>query len=382
MKQLDLQQKETITRTYYKRATVPAAPIARPLEGSYLYIGAHFQYVTNLLKGFDSSFYFENTAAAGKVLKSKEGIKTTPEFILLDGELPITAIQQLIADLKTVKNLAHTPVLAEIQYCTPAQVNKLKVVKGIDDLIVLTQSAAVIRSKVKFIHKFKASQSDANLDERIENGSKESFSLNAFFKRTFDLLVSTVLILLLSPVFLLIALCIRLESNGPIFYASKRAGRGYKVFKFYKFRTMVVGADSKVADLLHLNQYGANAGSPVFFKISNDPRITRLGAFLRNSSLDELPQLFNVFLGDMSLVGNRPLPLYEAASLTSDSYAARFMAPAGITGLWQIKKRGCGNMSVEERIDLDIDYAEKHSFLYDLWIIANTPSALLQKENV
>jgi lipopolysaccharide/colanic/teichoic acid biosynthesis glycosyltransferase len=119
----------------------------------------------------------------------------------------------------------------------------------------------------------------------------------------------------------------------------------------------------------------------MFFKIDNDPRITRVGTFLRKTSLDELPQLINVLLGDMSLVGNRPLPLYEAATLTTDDWAARFMAPAGITGLWQIKKRGQKDMSVEERINLDIVYAKRNNFMYDLWIIANTPYALIQKSN-
>jgi lipopolysaccharide/colanic/teichoic acid biosynthesis glycosyltransferase len=200
-------------------------------------------------------------------------------------------------------------------------------------------------------------------------------------KRAFDILVASIALLLLSPLFLLIALAVRLESRGPIFYIAKRAGRGYKIFNFYKFRTMIHGADKKMTDLAHLNQYGAEKG-PVFFKINNDPRITKVGSFLRNTSLDELPQLVNVLLGDMSLVGNRPLPLYEAKNLTTDDYAARFMAPAGITGLWQVKKRGTKEMSVEERISLDIDYATKCNFVTDLWIIANTPTALLQKENV
>ncbi len=145
---------------------------------------------------------------------------------------------------------------------------------------------------------------------------------------------------------------------------------------------MEKGADQKIGELNHLNQYNAETAGPVFFKINNDPRITRVGRFLRNTSLDELPQLFNVFLGDMSLVGNRPLPLYEAETLTTDDYAMRFMAPAGITGLWQIKKRGNKDMSVEERINIDIHYAQKYNFVTDLWIMANTPSALLQKENV
>jgi lipopolysaccharide/colanic/teichoic acid biosynthesis glycosyltransferase len=145
---------------------------------------------------------------------------------------------------------------------------------------------------------------------------------------------------------------------------------------------MEVNADKKIEALAHLNQYNSNGAGPKFFKLSNDPRVTRVGKFLRNSSLDELPQLFNVIKGDMSLVGNRPLPLYEAATLTTNEFVERFMAPAGITGLWQIKKRGKAEMSIEERISLDISYARKFNLLYDLWIMANTPGALLQKSDV
>lgn len=143
-----------------------------------------------------------------------------------------------------------------------------------------------------------------------------------------------------------------------------------------------MNADKKVETLSHLNQYNAHAHGPKFFKISNDPRITKVGKFLRNTSLDELPQLVNVLKGDMSLVGNRPLPLYEAATLTTDDCVERFMAPAGITGLWQIKKRGNSEMSVEERISLDICYARKSNLIYDFWIMANTPGAIFQKDNV
>lgn len=203
-------------------------------------------------------------------------------------------------------------------------------------------------------------------------------------KRFFDILFASLLLVLLSPLFLLIAILIRLESRGPVLYKSLRAGKAYRIFNFYKFRTMEVGAEEKLRQLSHLNQYGYinEIQGPLFFKVSNDPRITKVGSFLRNTSLDELPQLINVLIGDMSLVGNRPLPLYEAVTLTTDQWAERFLAPAGITGLWQIRKRGHKDMSIHERINLDIDYAQKHSFLYDMWIMFNTPSALIQGDNV
>ena len=123
--------------------------------------------------------------------------------------------------------------------------------------------------------------------------------------------------------------------------------------------------------------------SNAFFKLENDPRITRVGHFIRKYSIDELPQLFNILKGDMSVVGNRPLPLYEAELLTSDEYVNRFMAPAGLTGLWQVEKRGgAGKMSAEERKLLDIKYAKEFSFRMDMMIIIKTFTAFIQKEDV
>jgi len=248
-------------------------------------------------------------------------------------------------------------------------------------------------------------------------------------KRIFDITFSGLALLMLSPLFLIIAILIRAESKGKVFYFSLRVGSGYKVFKFYKFRSMFTGADAKLKDLSHLNQYntdkkavetpkeavkeicefceqaGTGCQNPLyadnkivcetlynqqkesnldsaFIKIKNDPRITRIGNFIRNTSIDELPQLWNVFIGDMSIVGNRPLPLYEAEKITTDKYALRFMAPAGITGLWQVEKRGRGEMSEEERLNLDNNYAKTHSFGNDIKLIMRTIPALFQSENV
>lgn len=126
-----------------------------------------------------------------------------------------------------------------------------------------------------------------------------------------------------------------------------------------------------------------NEQSNTFFKLENDPRITKVGHFIRKYSIDELPQLFNILKGDMSVVGNRPLPLYEAELLTSDEYIQRFAAPAGLTGLWQVEKRGnAGSMSAEERKQLDIKYAQTFSFALDMKIIFKTFTAFVQKEDV
>ena len=120
-----------------------------------------------------------------------------------------------------------------------------------------------------------------------------------------------------------------------------------------------------------------------FVKFQNDPRITKVGKIIRKYSIDELPQLFNILKGDMSVVGNRPLPLYEAELLTKDEYIDRFMAPSGLTGLWQVEKRGSsGKLSAEERKMLDIRYSKEFSFWFDVKLIFKTFTAFIQKENV
>ncbi len=254
-----------------------------------------------------------------------------------------------------------------------------------------------------------------------ENRDDVKLYKGILFKRVFDVVVCGFTLLIFSPILFLVALIIKLESKGSVFFVSKRVGAGYKVFDLYKFRTMSAGADSKLKDLANKNQYSeseedkmpdecpecAELNAPcsplliydgemicenfyqekleresIFMKIKDDPRVTWLGKFLRKTSIDEIPQLINVVKGDMSLVGNRPLPLYEAEKLTTDERTERFLAPAGLTGLWQITKRGKEGMSTEERINLDNVYARNYSFWNDIKIILKTFPALIQKEDV
>ncbi|WP_245957662.1 sugar transferase [Chitinophaga flava] len=323
----------------------------------------------------------ETTQIAKKVLRERLRLKLKPEFIICNisgNNFDLIDFRQFLQDTKGCEDI---PLFVYTDFLTVEVRWELQKTGGIDDLITASITPEAFAEKLKTARRIRELSKKASTNSASLRRSSKYY-INYFFKRTLDIAVAGTALLLLSPVFLLVAILIRLESKGPIFYISHRAGNGYKIFDFYKFRTMVVNADKLVSQLSHLNQYDATGKDPVFFKVSNDPRVTRLGAFLRNTSLDELPQLLNVVLGHMSLVGNRPLPLYEAATLTTDDYAGRFLAPAGITGLWQIKKRGQKNMSVKERINLDISYAENNSVLYDMWILANTPNALIQKDNV
>lgn len=244
-----------------------------------------------------------------------------------------------------------------------------------------------------------------------------------FWKRTIDVVASVSALTILSPVMIIATLLIRLDSPGPILYKSRRVGAGYRIFEMYKFRSMRTDADKLLSSLSDQNIYNSKKepvdyqsvcedcqragtectqrlflmGQPLcekqyirskkkaaFTKFRDDPRVTRLGRFLRNSSIDELPQLINILKGDMSLVGNRPLPLYEAEKLTKTGYIQRFAAPAGLTGLWQVMKRAKGQpaMSDHERIQLDIQYAQSLSFKTDVLIMFKTFVAIWQKENV
>lgn len=369
-----------IPRTTFRAYQSPKADNFQ--YGGFYYIGknaAHIEKLANTYKKGYASEGFENvkTELFRSLQQEKELL---PEVILCEAKFDLATIRNFSQFLRKHPVLKTVPFILDGSGLSEKELEQYKKNIRPDEIIFLQNcDDKDLKNKIQFFRKIKSAVTAAPL---IEDTGHRRFNPGPLTKRAFDILVSSIALIMLSPLLLLIALAIRLESRGPIFYIAKRAGRGYRIFNFYKFRTMHQDADKRIAELTHLNQYNAESAGPVFFKINNDPRITRVGSLLRNTSLDELPQLFNVFLGHMSLVGNRPLPLYEAATLTTDDYAARFMAPAGITGLWQVKKRGNKDMSVEERINMDIDYAYKCNFATDLWIIANTPSALLQKENV
>ncbi|WP_119080231.1 sugar transferase [Chitinophaga alhagiae] len=349
-----------------------------------LSIGGSDAYDHILLKTGVLAITTDGIAGVKRVLRRQLQPNELPGFIIFNLDEHADIFNAFVEYVRSSKTLSKVPLFVYKKKFDQADKDRLATTGGIDGIVTPATTFEAFTSTLSFSQKIK------QLAAAEEAGYRAVYIQDAFrltgrvAKRGFDIAVAGGLLVALSPLLLLIAAAIRLESKGNVFYIAPRAGKRYQIFKFYKFRTMVADADKKVKELQHLNQYDNkdDKNGAVFFKLSNDPRVTKIGAFLRNTSLDEIPQLINVLKGDMSLVGNRPLPLYEAATLTTDRYAERFIAPAGITGLWQVKKRGKKEMSVDERIGLDIDYAKKHSFFYDMRILANTPAALIQKENV
>jgi len=219
--------------------------------------------------------------------------------------------------------------------------------------------------------------------------------VGAFARRCLDLVAASALILLFLPVMIAIAVAVRLDSRGPAMFRQRRVGYRERQFTVYKFRSMRLDADEErhrqyISALIGTDDAAtaqaeadaANGGEgegETLYKLAVDDRITPVGRRIRSWSVDELPQLFNVVLGDMSLVGPRPAIPYEVESYPA-WYSKRFAVKPGLTGLWQVSGRN--QRTYEEMVSLDIDYAESRSFLGDLAILAKTPRAVLGRKGV
>lgn len=354
----------------------------------------------------------------------KKNISSLPVMVLFEKS-------KMEHDIQKIKFIKQESPLAYIVLVTPG-IGKNEIphyqAAGLKDTVSPNVSETRLKNGLEFIAKNQMLIADST-HEHLPLGTYEI----PIWKRSFDILFSLAAIVILSPILIVVAAMIRIESPGPVIYKSKRVGSNYEIFDFYKFRSMYKDADKRLKEFLSLNQYkeldplfydysdeithipvvksslSDNAFMPDnsfvsddevisekeflrekrnrqknnFIKYENDPRITKMGKFIRKFSIDEVPQLINILMGDMSIVGNRPLPLYEAEQLTSDQYIDRFLGPAGLTGLWQVEKRGdSGKLSPEERKQLDIYYAKNYTFWMDVKIVFRTFTAFIQKENV
>lgn len=384
-----------------------------------IYIGRYEKTIKRFSKLKKEGFY--NVSTCAKAINIIDKIRERYDIIILYEQ---TNIETDIKDIESLRK-KYPSIYMVLAMDSLTQQESLQYLKaGINNTIPFEASQEAIDDLIDF-QKRRKQQKIKDLQKRAEN--IQTFRL-PLWKRCFDILFSGTALLVLSPLLIITAIAIRLESKGTIIYKSKRVGSNYQIFDFLKFRSMYTNADKHLKDFNSLNQYQAeeevnediiwgemselpelsenedrivlisddfviseeayinkrsHEQENAFVKLENDPRITRVGRIIRKYSIDELPQLINILKGNMSIVGNRPLPLYEAELLTSDEYIDRFMAPAGLTGLWQVEKRGdSGKMSADERKQLDIQYAKTFSFWMDMKIILKTITAFIQKENV
>jgi len=391
-----------------------------------LYIGRkvksieHFKEISN-----QKIIFFDNPEQAVVFLKKLN--KLVCVILLLEKRLvKLDAIQ-----IKNYKK-AYTSLYA------------ILLTSGLDDRERATYLFAGINNTMSF--NIPKEKYDASIDFIKENfkymlpdESNVNLNIKKFvlplWKRIFDIVFSLCVLIGFSPFLIIVYLIVAVTSKANPIYKSQRVGSNYRVFNFLKFRSMYLDADKRLAEFKDKNQYKTEviSGSMedmlqgnssllfdddtdiddgvlddvmlvsddenvseknynkqkedeqanAFVKLVNDPRITTFGRFIRKYSIDELPQFINILKGDMSVVGNRPLPLYEAELLTRDEYAERFMSPAGLTGLWQVEKRGCdGSLSADERKKLDVNYAENFSLWLDIRIIFKTFTAFVQSADV
>ncbi|MBO6605707.1 sugar transferase [Psychroserpens sp.] len=393
-----------------------------------LYIGKELYFTEEFLENSSIELIHKNSALeALKLLRSKISVDAIIAHYDLSGNDGLFFYEELKHEFNSIE----APCLLLFDEFN-VEAFKRAFELGVDDCFVIPST-----DQTKLIERIKYLYESIHDKESIGSIQKDRVNYKIpLSKRIFDIVTASMALIILSPILILTMLAIRLESKGKVYYIAKRVGR--KTFDFYKLRSMRNGADKLLKELAETkNQYNNNEEvsssiemtvkcprcsalpigeycSPLnyegiekicdymyheqrrsiqnysssFIKIVDDPRITRIGKFIRNTSIDELPQLINVIKGDMSLVGNRPLPVYEAELLTQDQMSKRFLAPAGITGLWQVELRGKGgDLSEEDRMNLDNAYADhfignNYSFWFDLKLLLRTVPALFQKSTV
>ena len=239
-------------------------------------------------------------------------------------------------------------------------------------VIACEEQGIVVHMLPDLFNLYHATVTVESLDDQpvitLRTGALDGWQLAA--KRFVDVIASLAALILLMPVYVVIALLIKATSDGPVFFIQERVGLNKRRFPLFKFRTMVADAEERQRSLEELNE----ASGPVF-KIANDPRITPLGKWLRKSSLDELPQLLNVLVGDMSIVGPRPLPVRDYEGFDSDSHRRRFSVRPGITCLWQVEGRS--SIPFERWMELDMQYIDQWSLWLDFKILLSTVSAVV-----
>lgn len=346
-----LPTKKNILDTY-KRYSLPVAEAA-PTEVTkmqFFYIGTQARHTAKLKNDFEFGYTSVSTSDALFALKrllKKQDAVTIPNMIIAEAAQGTEHLVELHKFIYTHKIMADVPFIVDVTGLSQEELTRFKRYEFIDELIVLNEfSADSLQTKVNFLTNMKQKHLQQPQAGKIERSFRTYPTVRALLKRGLDIAISSTLLVALGPVMLLIALGVKYDTGGPVLFSTLRTGRGYRIFNLYKFNTLIQDAAKK------------KNGAPV----------SRFGLLLRKTSLDELPQLLNVWLGDLSLVGHRALPLYEASRLTSNANAPYFMAAAGLTG-WQ--KNSQTAIPADVQLEPSGDRSER---LYDIWLSKQTLS--------
>lgn len=345
----------------YKRYSLPVAePEPTDIKKlQFFYIGTQTRNIEKLKESFEfgyTTIAAENAIFTLKRLLGKPDEVTIPDMIIAEATLETEQLVELHKFIYAHKIMADVPFIVEGTGLSKEALTRFKGYVFIDELLFLNEfTAPALLRKVNFLKKLKQKWVQQPAACKVETSFRTYPDARSILKRGLDLLIASALLAALGPVMLLIGLAVKLDTGGPVLYTTLRTGRGYRIFHLYKFNTVIQDADKK----------------------KNGASISRIGSFLRKTSLDELPVLLNVWMGDLSLVGQRALPLYEAARFTTNTNANHFLSAAGITG-WQIQKNGQAVIPVDGPLVPDGD---KSDLLYDIWLMANKPPAIIPKTN-
>ena len=343
----------------------------------YIYIGSNRAIIDHLSK--IAGGMFMAVSSCNKAAKVIDGIRERYNTSILYEESTPQKDSQAITFLhKRFPRVYIILITEELK----KEHRKLYLQAGVNNTLSPMASEESLQQMTKFLQLRK----EHKLQEFSQSHRKifNTFHL-PMWKRIFDILFACAVLVVLSPLLIATAIAIRMESKGKVIYKSQRVGSNYQIFNFLKFRSMYTNADKRLKELNALNQYKMEE------ELTDEQPDIRFDDLTGTSEEEATLLISDDFViseedflkRDMSIVGNRPLPLYEAELLTSDAYIERFMAPAGLTGLWQVEKRGgAGKMSAEERKQLDIKYAKEFSFWLDMKILCKTLTAFVQKENV
>ncbi|HUP10682.1 MAG TPA: sugar transferase [Niastella sp.] len=331
----------------YKRYSLPVAE-KEPTDITklqFFYIGIQTRHTAKLKNAFEFGYTSTSTGDALFALKrllKKQDAVTIPEMIIAEAAQGAEHLVELHKFIYAHKIMADVPFIVEVSGLSPDELARFKRFEFVDELIVLNEfSAEDLQRKVNFLKQMKQKHLQQPEACKVETAFRTYPTVRALLKRGLDIAISSTLLLGLGPVMLLIALAVKYDTGGPVLYTTLRTGRGYRIFNLFKFNTLIQDAA----------------------KQKNGAPISKIGMFFRKTSLDELPQLLNVWLGDLSLVGQRALPLFEASTLTTNAGANHFMAAAGIS--WQAQKNGEAVILAEAKLEPGADKSDR---LYDIWL--------------